>query len=147
MKNICSMMDVRSRLKITRVQQQKTFVTLVPEVRKKPDVIIVRAGTNDITNNTRSFDNYKKITDTIKSKLPNYKYAISNVVTRTDKPDIENKVIEFNSRFSKFCSKNKVDIIENENLNWSCLSFKRLHVNKKDNSYLANKFLDFLDSF
>ena len=147
MKNICSMMDVRSRLKITRVQQRKTFVTLVSEVRKKPDVIIVRAGTNDITNNTRSFDNYKKITDTIKSKLPNYKYAISNVVTRKDKPDIENKVIEFNSRFSKFCSKNKVDIIENENLDWSCLSFKKLHVNKKGNSYLANKFLDFLDSF
>ena len=147
MKKICSMMDVRSRLKITRVQQRKTFVTLVSEVRKKPDVIIVRAGTNDITNNTRSFDNYKKITDTIKSKLPNYKYAISNVVTRKDKPDIENKVIEFNSRFSKFCSKNKVDIIENENLDWSCLSFKKLHVNKKGNSYLANKFLDFLDSF
>ena len=41
------------------------------EVRKKPDIIIVHAGTNGITNNTKSFENYKKITDTIKSKLPN----------------------------------------------------------------------------
>ena len=68
-----------------------------PEVRNKPDIIIVHAGTNDITNNTKSFENYKKITDTIKSKLPNCKYAISNVVMRKDKPDIEKKVIDFNS--------------------------------------------------
>ena len=118
-----------------------------PEVRNKPDIIIVHAGTNDITNNTKSFENYKKITDTIKSKLPNCKYAISNVVMRKDKPDIEKKVIEFNSRLSKFCSKNKIDIIENENLDGSCLSFKKLHLNKKGNSYLANNFSDFLHSF
>ena len=112
-----------------------------PEVRKKTDIIIVNAGTNGITNNTKSFENYKKITDTIKSKLPNCKYAVSK-----DKPDIEKKVIEFNSRLSKFCSKNKIDIIENKNLDGSCPSFKKLHLNK-GNSYLANNFLDFLHSF
>ena len=62
--------------------------------------------------------------DTIKSKLPNCKYAISNVVKRKDKPDIE-KVIDFNSRLSKFCCKNKIDMIENENLDGSCLNFKK----------------------
>ena len=91
--------------------------------------------TNDITSNTKSFENYKKITDTIKSKLTNRKYAISNVVMRKDKPDIEKKVIEFNSRPSKFCIKNKIDIIENENLDGSYLSFKKLHLNKKGHSY------------
>ena len=55
------------------------------------------AGTNDITNNTKSFEDYKKATDTIKSKLPNCKYAISNVIMRKDKLDIEKKVTEFNS--------------------------------------------------
>ena len=66
-----------------------------PEVRKKTVIIIVHANYNysDITNNTKSFENYKKITDTIKSKLPNCKYAISNVVMRKNKPDIEKKVI------------------------------------------------------
>ena len=117
-----------------------------PELRKKLDIIIVHARTNDITSNTKSFANYKKITDTIKSKLPNCKYVISNVIIRKDKPDIE-KVKEFNSRLSKFCSKNKIDITENEHLDGSCLSFKKLHLNKKGNSYLANNFLDFLHSF
>ena len=78
--------------------------------------------------------------DTIKSKLPNCKCAISNVIIRKDKPDIEKKVIEFNSRLSRFGSKKKMDIIENENLDGSCLSFKKLHLNKKDNFYLANIF-------
>ena len=83
----------------------------------------------------------------MKSKLPNCKYAISNVVMRKGKPDIEKKVIESNSRLSKFCSKNKIDIIENENLDGSCLNFKKLHLNNKVNSYLANNFLNFLHSF
>ena len=120
-----------------------------PEVRKKPDIIIVHVGTNDITNNTKSFENYKKITDAIKGchQIRVTKLRISNVIIRKDKPDIEKKVIEFNSRLSKFCSKNKIDIIENENLDESCLSLKKLHLKKKGNSYLANNFLDFLHSF
>ena len=66
---------------------------------------------------------------------------------RKDKPDIEKKVTEFNSKLSKFCSKNKIDIIENENVDGSCLSFKELNLNRKGNSYLANNFLDFLHLF
>ena len=100
-----------------------------PEVRKKTDIIIVHAGANDITNSTRSFEIYKKITDTIKSKLQNCKYAISNVITRKGKPDIEKWVQELNKRLSRSYSKNKIDTIENENLDGSCLSFKKLHLN------------------
>ena len=74
-------------------------------------------------------------------------YAISNIIIRKYKPNIEKKVIEFNSRLSKFCSKNKIGIIENENLHGNCLSFKKLHLNKKSSSYLANNCLGFLHSF
>ena len=66
--------------------------------------------------------------------------AISNVIMRKDKPDIEKKVIKFNSRLSKFCWKNKIDIIENENVDENCLIFKKPHINKKGSSYLANIF-------
>ena len=65
---------------------------------------------------------------------------------RKDKADTEKKVIEFNTRLLKFCSKSKIDT-KNENLDGSCLSFKKLHLKKKGNSYLANTFLDFLHSF
>ena len=72
---------------------------------------MVHAGTNEITNNTKSFKNYKKIMDTIKSKLPNIKYAISNVIIRKDKPDIE-KGYRVQQQALKILQKNKIDIIE-----------------------------------
>ena len=88
----------------------------------------------------------KKVFWDLKSKLPNCKYTISDVIMRKGKPDKENKVLEFNIRVSKFCNKNKIDIIEHKNLDGSCLSFKKLHLNK-GNSYLANNLLGFLHSF
>ena len=114
-----------------------------PEVCKKRDIIVFHAGTNGITSNTKTFICYEKITDTTKSKLPNCKYAISNVIIRKEKPDIQRKVIYFNSRLSKFCSKNKIDVIENKNLDGSCLIFKILYINKKSNSYLVNSYFIF----
>ena len=65
---------------------------------QKQGMIIDNAGIHDITNNTKSFENYKVITDTIKSKSPNCKYAVSNIIIRKDKPVIENKFIEFASK-------------------------------------------------
>ena len=94
-----------------------------PEVRKKPDIIMVHAGANDIKNTTKSFENYKKITNIIKSKLTKLQLCNFQDVMSKDKPDIEKKVIEFNSRLPKFCSKNRIDIKENKNLDGSCLRF------------------------
>ena len=43
----------------------------------KPD-----AGTNDLTNNSKSLENYKRMADSVRSKLPNCKLEISNVIKR-----------------------------------------------------------------
>ena len=103
----------------------------------------MHVGTNDTTNKTKSFEKYKNLTDTVNPNLPNFKYAILKVIIRKYKPGIEKRVIDFNNRLSKFCSKNKIDIIENKNLDGSCLSFKKLHLDKKDSSYLDDNFLGF----
>ena len=83
--------------------------------------------------------------DSVRSKLPNCKLAMSNVTTRKDKNEIDKKVETFKIKLSKFCKKNKIDIIDNKNLDDSCLNYKQLHLNRKGNSYLANNFLDYLD--
>ena len=62
---------------------------LKSEIRKKPDVVIIHAGTNDLTNNSKSLENYKRIADLVRSKLPNRKLAMSNVITRKDKNEID----------------------------------------------------------
>ena len=135
MKKVYPMINIRSRLKITRMQVLTEDICdfIKPEVRKKIDIIIVHAGAKGITNNTKSFKDYTKITNTIKSKLPNCKYAISNVIIRKEKPDIEKKVIELTADSQNFCSKSKLDIIENEHQDGSCLNLKKLRLNRKGN--------------
>ena len=55
---------------------------LKPEIRKKPEIVIIHAGTNDLTNNSKSLENCKRMADSVRSKLPNCRLTISNVITR-----------------------------------------------------------------
>ena len=87
MKKDYPMIDIRSRLIITEVQQRKTFVALSNLKDAKKHMIIVHAGTSQTTPNQNK--RYYK------SKLPNCKYAISNAIIKKYKPDIE-KVIDCN---------------------------------------------------
>ena len=57
----------------------------------------------------------------------------------------DKKVEIFDIKLSRFCKKNKIDIIDNKNLNESCLNYEQLHLVRKGNSSLANNFLDYLD--
>ena len=118
---------------------------LKSEIRKKPDLVIIQAGANDLTNNGKSLENFNRMTDSVRSKLPNCKLAISNVITRKDNNEIDKKVETFNIKLSKFYKNNKIDIMNNKNSDDSCLNCKQLHLNRKGNSYLANNFLDYLD--
>ena len=70
--------------------------------------------------------------------------VLSSIVTRRDKDGIANKVSSFNSRLKTFCAWNDAKYIDNSNVDASCLGIKRLHLNKKSNSYLANSFIKFL---
>ena len=58
---------------------------------------------------------------------------------------LKKKVETFNIKLSKFCKKNKIEITDNKNLDDSRLNYKKLHLNRKGDSYLANSFLDYLD--
>ena len=80
---------------------------LKPEIRKKPYVVIIHAGINGLTSNSRSLENYKRMVDSVRSKLPNCKLAISNVVTRKDKSETEKKWRHSILDFPKFSKRTK----------------------------------------
>ena len=62
MKKVSPMIDIKSRLKVTQVQQRRTFITLSNlKYAKKTNIIIVYAGPNDIISNIKSSENYKII--------------------------------------------------------------------------------------
>ena len=52
---------------------------LKPEIRKKPDVVIIYTETNDLTNNSKSLEKYKHMADLVRSKLliANWRYQTS----------------------------------------------------------------------
>ena len=49
-----------------------------------------------------------------------------------------------NIKLSKFCKKNKIDTIDNKNLDDSCLNNEQFDLNRKRNSYFLN-YLDCVD--
>ena len=115
-------------------------------LKNKPDGLIVYAGTNDITKGKNLLNNVKKILKQVKKLSPNTKVAFSSIVTRKDKKDISKTVQDTNSRLKIYCSQKNIDFIQNSNIMEEHLGVKKLHLNKKGNSLLANNFLKYLRS-
>ena len=56
-----------------------------PSLRSKPDVIIVHAGTNDLTKEEKTIINLQNIVDDVKSSSPKTEVVISLATTRCDR--------------------------------------------------------------
>ena len=115
-------------------------------LKNKPDGLIVHACTNDITKRENLLNNVKKILKQVKKLSPNTTVAFSSIVTRKDKTDINKTVQDTNSRLKNYCSRKNIDFIQNSNIMEEHLGIKKLHLNKKGNSLLADNFLKYLRS-
>ena len=69
-----------------------------PVARRKPHLVVVQVGTNDITNNVDTEEMLPTLVNDMNKKSPDTEIAISVLVTRKDKPGIEKKVSNLNSR-------------------------------------------------
>ena len=49
-----------------------------------------------------------------------------------------------NKKIKEFAKMKKIELIDNSNLDTSCLSRRMLHLSEKGNSYLANNFINFM---
>ena len=117
-----------------------------PTIRKNVDLIIIHAGTNDITRKSDTIPNLQAIVNRIKKKSSNTKIAISSLITRKDRRNIENEVVKLNNELKAFCDENLLDYIDNENIDESCLGIKKLHLNRKGNAYLAKNIINYTKS-
>ena len=116
-----------------------------PIVRKKPDMILVHFGTNDVTNGINTEDEMQKAIDHILNESPETDIVISLCTRRNDKPGLNNKVTKCNEILRNICVRNNLNCIDNSNIDESCLGMKKLHLNRKGSSYLANNFKSFLN--
>ena len=116
-----------------------------PAIRRKPDVVIIHSGTNDLSHEIQTINKMKSVVKQVRNSIPNTKIVISGVIGRKDKKDLEVKVSDLNSRLKNYCKQQNIDFIDNQNIDGTCLGAKKLHLNKKGNSIFAKNILTYLD--
>ena len=101
-------------------------------------------GTNDLTNGTNMLNNAKKIVKELTTKLPKVKIAFSELITRKDKKNLDKNVTETNKRLKNYCRQEDIGYIDNSIIAEDSLGIKKLHLNRKGNSFLAKNLLKYL---
>ena len=118
-----------------------------PELRHKPDVIIIHCGTNDIENEINTVKKIKKLVKEIdeydKQNPP--KVVISSLIKRYDQ-DFNDDIANINEKLQRFCNSKGLSFIDNNNIDRTCLNKGKLHLNRRGSSYLANNFKKFVGS-
>ena len=112
-----------------------------PTVRKKPNLIIIHSGTNDIQNNVNTLQKIRKVISSIKEHGTNdiMKIALSSIIHRSDH-DFEDKINETNRKLENLCKGKGMIFINNSNIDSTCLNRSKLHLNKSGTSLLIENF-------
>ena len=116
-----------------------------PIARRKPDIVIIHCGTNDLTNSVDTEEYVKKTLDTLREECPEATVAYSMPTIRKDRPGLEKKVKDLVKKMKAFCTKEGIDRIDNENIDTEGLGIGKLHLNRKGNSQLARNFINYID--
>ena len=118
-----------------------------PVMKKNPGQVIIHIGTNDITNNEPNTEgmNLQNTIDYIYSHSPQTNIAISLCTISMDKPGLPRKIHARNIIIKGVCTRNNLKRIDNSNLKETCLGAKKLHLNRKGCTYLANNLKKFID--
>ena len=104
------------RIKLYGGKISEDFVDNIrPTLRRKPDIIAIHIGTNDITNDDCSSleNNINKIRELVIELSPSTKIVLS---LRHDKSNIIVKINYGNEIIKQFCKTNKLDLIDDSNI-------------------------------
>ena len=113
--------------------------------RKKPDMIIIYTGTNDIQNKVNILQKVRKVITTNKEIDINneIQIAFSSVIHRDDQ-DFEEETKEINRKLENLCKGKGIKFINNNNIDGSCFNRSKLHLNKSGTALLVKNFLQAL---
>ena len=119
---------------------------LKPVLRRKPDGIVLHHGSNDITSNVDTYKTFKDIIEMIRKESPQTTICVSALITRDDKPGLAAKAEDINRCLTALCVEEKIEIIDNSNIDESCLNQGRLHLNRKGYAYFAGNLLSYINN-
>ena len=116
-----------------------------PEVRHKPDIIILHCEANDIRNDVNTVKKMRKLIKEIKENDGSTNIVISGLIKQFDRNAIDD-IERINEKLKRWCIGKGLTFIDNNNINESCLNRGKLHLNRRGSSYLANNFKKFIES-
>ena len=73
----------------------------------------------------------------IRNTAPKTQISLSNICLREDRVNLEGKRVVLNNTISELARQNCLKLISNNNIDSSCLSKRKLHLNKKGLAKLA----------
>ena len=112
-----------------------------PTVRKKPNLIIIHSGTNDIQNGVNTLQKLREVISSIKEydTDDNIKIALSSIIRPSDH-DFKNKIHETNRKLENLCKGKGMIFINNSKIDSTCLNRSELNLNKGGTSLLIKQF-------
>ena len=111
------------------------LVYVKPIIRRKPDILLIDSGTNDLTNNVNTMKTVRDLVKCVRNLGRNEEIQIgfSSIISRQDRK-LEKEIDETNTKLRKYCGGKEFIFVDNSNINESYLINSKLHVNGKGSS-------------
>ena len=118
---------------------------IISHLRKSPDKIVLRVGTNDVPHATpkEMFNAIKDLKSFIQKYAPELKIIISTPVLRVDKASGNG----INKRYIDILKEAKVDCIFNDNIAEFNIDQYGLHINESGSAVLAKNLISGMQIF
>ena len=128
-----------------RTKAMKHYVS--PDLEKKPDLVILHTGTNDLKSDSSPEEIANEITSLALSvKEKGHQIAVSGILPRGDR--FSKKAKDVNDYLEIQYKEHNIDVISHENINTrSHLNQDRLHPNRKGQYMMGNNFSTFINNF
>ena len=100
-----------------------------------------------MTNGVDTIQNLKLAMEEAKKESPNTDFALSTITKRKDKQALDMKVDINKANNEILATQLNLKVLENTNIDVSCLGKKKLNLNQHGNSLLAGNFIRFFKAY
>ena len=116
-----------------------------PAAGRKPDTIIIHAGTNDITRDINSMKTTRKIVKSIRDCSENTQVLLSGIIN-LEEGNYNDKISEIDTRMASYCESQGLIFLNDNNIDGICLNRGGLHLNKKGYSKFSLNLIESMKS-
>jgi outer membrane murein-binding lipoprotein Lpp len=115
---------------------------LQPTLKAKPSHLILHVGTNDLSGKSPEeiAQNISELGKAATEQVPGLKLSISEIITRSDREDNDQKVQQVNTLVESTCYLQSWEFVKHSNINKSHLNQGGLHLNRRGTAVLAQNF-------